>query len=57
MGVSHSIYAVEYNIEVLLMTFMFLGHAKNHTVGTYCMFNLHMKYIVLSRDATWLNKT
>ena len=28
----------------------------NHTSGTYSMLNLRMKYIVLSRDMSWLNK-
>ena len=36
---------------------MFLGYEKKHTSGTYFMFNLHTKRIVLSLDIICLNKT
>ena len=36
---------------------MFLGYAQNHTNSTYRMLNLRTKWILLSRDVIWLNKT
>ena len=38
------------------MTCMFLGYVQNNNGGTYRMFNIHTKRIVLNHDAIWLNQ-
>ena len=57
MRVVKSIDMVKIDMEYQGNTCMLLGYAQNHTDGTYCMINLHTKWIILSRDAIWLNKT
>ena len=39
------------------MVCMFLGNSKNYMGGKYHILNLRIKYIVLRRDITWINKT
>ena len=36
---------------------LYLGRAKNHSGDTYRLLNLQTNKVVLSRDATWINKT
>ena len=36
---------------------MFLVCIQNHTGGPYCMLNIYIKCVVLSRGSIYLNKT
>ena len=57
MGVVHSITTVKAKLEYRGMTCIFLHYGQKYTSGTYHMFNLRMKGIVLIRDIIWINKT
>ena len=48
---------VKVKLEDRRKTWMFLGYVQDYTVGTYRILNMRTKFIVLSRDVIWLNKT
>ena len=52
-----SIDDVKAKLEDRGKTWMFLGYVQDYTVGTYRILNIRTKFIVLSRDVIWLNKT
>ena len=57
MGVVCSIVSIKSKLEYLVMMYMFLGNAYNHTGSTYHILNILTKLTVLSYDVIWLNKT
>ena len=56
MKVLRSIISVKSKLEDQGITCILLGYAQNHKGGTYGMFNLRTKFIVLSRDIVWIKK-
>ena len=56
IGVVHSISTVKEKQKDQEKMCMLLGYAQNYTGGTYCIFNLRTKYIVLICDIMWINK-
>ena len=52
----HSIVSIKTKLEDRGIKCMLLGYDQNHMSGTYHMFNLCMKHVVLIRDVMWINK-
>ena len=57
MGVIYSISTIKSKVEYQGMMCVFLGYAKHHTGGTYCMLNLRTKRTTLCCGIIWTNKT
>ena len=57
MVVVRSIATVKAKLEDLVNMCMFLGYAQYYTVGTSHMLNIRTKYIILSHDVIFSNKT
>ena len=56
IGVVSSIATIKAKLKYQVITSMFICCRKNCTGGTYQILNIHMKHIILSRDAIWVKK-